>query len=81
MPVGVAQESDSSSQLVGSAPQQARRASEEGEMTKARLTTCTGQCDCTEGPQSSSALQSVEGVCPPLPQIGGTRLRWILHCK
>ena len=37
-PVGAAQESDSSSQLVGSAPQQARRAPGVGEMTEARLT-------------------------------------------
>ena len=38
MPVGAARESESSSQLVGSAPQQARRASGVGEMTEARLT-------------------------------------------
>ena len=42
MPVGAAQESDSSSQLVGSAPQQARRASGVGEMTEAGLTPCMG---------------------------------------
>ena len=37
-PVGAAQEPDSSSQLVGSAPQQAGRASGVGEMTESRLT-------------------------------------------
>ena len=42
MPVGAAQEYDSSSQLVGSAPQQARRASRVGEVTEARLMTCMG---------------------------------------
>ena len=41
-PVVAAWESDSLSQLVGSAPQQARRASRVGEMTEARLTTHTG---------------------------------------
>ena len=40
--IGVAWESDSSSQLVGSAPQQAGRVSGVGEVTEARLTTCTG---------------------------------------
>ena len=42
MPVGAARESDSSSQLVGSAPQQDRRTSGMGERTEARLVTCTG---------------------------------------
>ena len=42
MPVGVAWESDSSSQLVGSAPQQARRAPGAVEMTEARITPRTG---------------------------------------
>ena len=41
-PVGVVQESDSSSQLMGSAPQQARRATWVGEMTEVRLTPCMG---------------------------------------
>ena len=42
MPVGAARESDCSSQLVGSAPQPARRASGVGEVTEARLTTHMG---------------------------------------
>ena len=42
MPVRVAWESDSSNQLVGSAPQQDGRASRMGERTKARLATHTG---------------------------------------
>ena len=42
MPVGAAWESDSSSQLVGSAPQQDGRTSRVGERTEARLTTHTG---------------------------------------
>ena len=41
-PVGVAQESDSSSQLVGSAPQQDGRTSGMVERAEARLITCTG---------------------------------------
>ena len=41
-PVGAAQESDSSSQLVGSVPQQNGRTSGMGEKTEARLTTRTG---------------------------------------
>ena len=51
-PVGVTWESDSSSQLVGSAPQQAGRASGVGEMTEARLTPppVWGQHDHVEGP-------------------------------
>ena len=69
-PVGVARESDSSSQLVGSAPQQAGRAPGLGEMTKARLTPIQGLCDCVEGHQSPSALQSAEGFCPLLLQTG-----------
>ena len=48
-PVGVAWESDSSSQLVGSAPQQAGRASGVGEMTEARLTLVQGWHDHAEG--------------------------------
>ena len=41
-PVGVARESDSSSQLVGSAPQQDGRTSGMGERTEARLATHAG---------------------------------------
>ena len=41
-PVGAARESDSSSQLVGSAPQQDGRTSGMGEKTEARLAGCTG---------------------------------------
>ena len=41
-PVGAAWESDSSSQLVGSAPQQDERTSGMGNRTKARLATHTG---------------------------------------
>ena len=73
-PVVAARESDSSSQLVGSAPQQVRRASRVGEVTEARLTTHMGQCNCMEGHQSPSALQSVKGVCPLLPGLRGTGL-------
>ena len=69
-PVGAAQESDSSSQLMGSAPQQAGRAPGVGEVTEARLTPTQGLWDCVEGNQSPSALQSAEGVCPLLPQTG-----------
>ena len=42
MPVGAARESDSSSQLVGSASQQDGRTSGMGERTEARLTPHTG---------------------------------------
>ena len=41
-PVGAARESDSSSQLVGSAPQQDGRTSGSGERTEARLVACAG---------------------------------------
>ena len=33
-----------------------------------------GQCNHAEGPQSPSALQSVEGFTPIFPRQGGTRL-------
>ena len=72
-PVVAARESDSLSQLVGSAPQQVGRASGVREVTEARLTTRMGQCDHMEGHRRPSALQSVEGVCPPPPQTGGHR--------
>ena len=73
-PVGAARESDSSSQLVGSAPQQAGRASGVGEVTEARLTTHMGASRLHRKPRSPSVLQSVEGICPPLPQTRGTGL-------
>ena len=65
MPVGVAWESDSSSQLVGSAPQQAKRAPGVGGSPP-----ILGPHDHVEGHRSPSALQSVKGVHPLLPQTG-----------
>ena len=60
MPVGAARESDSSSQLLGSAPQQARRALGVGEMTEARLTPHTGAAQLHERPLKFQCTT----VCP-----------------
>ena len=65
MPVGAAWESDSSSQLVGSAPQQAGRASGVGEVTEARLTTCTGAAHLRRRPLKSQCTTVGRGGSPP----------------
>ena len=70
MPVAAAPESDSSSQLVGSAPQQARRAPGVGEMTEARLTPCTGAVRPRGRPLKSQCATVGRGVRPLLPQTG-----------
>ena len=72
--VGAAQESDSSSQLVGSTPQQDGRTSLMGERTEARLTTCTGAAQPSGRPLKSQCTTVGGGGLPPLPQTGGTRL-------
>ena len=64
-PVVAARESDSSSQLVGSAPQQARRASGVGEVTKARLTTHTGAAHLHGRPPKSQCTTVGRGGLPP----------------
>ena len=63
--VGVARESDSSSQLVGGAPQQARRASRVGEMMEARLTTHTGAAQLCRRPLKSQCTTVDGGGLPP----------------
>ena len=70
-PVVAARESDSSSQLVGSAPQQVGRASGVGEVTEARLTTHTGAVQLCGRPPKTQCTTVGEGVCPPPPQTGG----------
>ena len=65
MPVGAAWESNSSSQLVGSAPQQARRASGVGEMTEARLTTHMGAVQPRGRPPKSQCTPVSGGGLPP----------------
>ena len=71
MPVGVAQESDSSSQLVGSVPQQAGRAPGVGEMTEARLTPHTGAVQlCGRPPKSHCTTVGREGSSPSSPDRG-----------
>ena len=64
-PVVVARESDSSSQLVGSAPQQVRRASRVGEVTEARLTTNTGAAQPCRRPLKSQCTTVSRGGLPP----------------
>ena len=64
-PVVAARESDSSSQLVGSAPQQAGRASGVGEVTKARLTTCTGAARQRGRPLKFQCTTVGRGSSPP----------------
>ena len=70
-PVGVARESDSSSQLVGSAPQQAGRASWVGEVTEARLTTHMGAArPHGRPPKSKYTTVSRRGLPPSSPDRG-----------
>ena len=64
-PVGVAWESDSSSQLVGSAPQQDGRTSGMGERTKARLATHTGTVRLCRRPLKSQCTTVSGGDSPP----------------
>ena len=64
-PVGVAQESDSSSQLVGSAPQQEGRTSRIGERTEARLATCTKAARPHGRPPKSQCTTVGRGGLPP----------------
>ena len=64
-PVGVAWESDSSSQLVGSAPQQAGRTFGVGEVTEARITTCMGAVQLHRRPLKSQCTTVGGGGCPP----------------
>ena len=65
MPVGVAQESDSSGQLVGSAPQQDGRTSRMGERTEARLATHTGAAQPCGRPLKSQCITVGGGGSPP----------------
>ena len=67
-PVRVAQESDSSSQLVGSAPQQAGRAPGVGEMTEARLTPHTGATRPHGRPPKSKYISQWRGLTPFFPR-------------
>ena len=64
-PVGVAWESDSSSQLVGSAPQQDGRTSGMGERTEARLATCTVTVQLCRRPPKSQCTTVGRGDSPP----------------
>ena len=64
-PVGVAQESDSSSQLVGSVPQQDGRTSGMGEKTEARLTSCTGTVRPHGRPPKTQCTMVGRGGSPP----------------
>ena len=61
----MAQESDSSSQLVGSAPQQNGRTSVMGERTEARLTTRTGAARLHRRPPKSQRTTVSGGGLPP----------------
>ena len=70
MPVGAARESDSSSQLVGSAPQQDGRTSGMGERTEVRLTTHTGAAQPCGRPSKSQCTTVSGGGLPLLPQTG-----------
>ena len=70
-PVGVARESDSSSQLVGSAPQQDGRTSGMGERTEARLAAHTGAAQpCRRPPKSQCTTVSGGGLPPSSPDKG-----------
>ena len=70
-PVGVVQESDSSSQLVGSAPQQVWRTSEVGERTEVRPVACAGAAHLhLETAKDSVHYGWQRGVCPLPPQTG-----------
>ena len=72
MPVGVAREFDSSIQLVGSAPQQARRVSGVGEMTEAKLTSCAGAAQLHGRPLKSQCATVSGGGSPPSSPGRGT---------
>ena len=61
----MARESDSSSQLVGSAPQQDGRTSGMGERTKARLAACTRTAQPCRRPPKSQCTTVGEGDLPP----------------
>ena len=73
MPVGAAQESDSSSQLVGSAPQQDGRTSRMGERTEARLATCTRAARPHGRPPKSHCITVGGGGLPPSSPDRGVR--------
>ena len=64
-PVGAARESDSSSQLVGSAPQQDGRTSGMGERTEARLTAHSGAVQPHRRPPKSQCTVVSRGGSPP----------------
>ena len=81
-PVGAAWESDSSSQLVGSAAQQAGRASGVGEMTEARLTPHTRAVQLHGRPLKSQCTTVGRGGSPPSsPDRGAPNSDGILHCE
>ena len=63
--VGVAQESDSSSQLEGSAPQQDARTSRIGEGTKARPVGCAGAVHPHRRPPRTQCTTVSKGSLPP----------------
>ena len=65
MPIAAARESDSSSQLVGSAPQQVGRASGVEEVTEARLTTRAGAVRPRGRPPKSQCTIVGGGGLPP----------------
>ena len=70
-PVGTAWESDSSSQLVGSTPQQDGRTSGMGERTEARLAAHTGTARWRERPlETQSTTVDREGLPPSSPDRG-----------
>ena len=70
-PVGAAWESDSSSQLVGSAPPQDGRTSRMGERTEARLTTHNGVAQpCRRPPKSQCTTVGRGGLSPSFPDRG-----------
>ena len=67
-PVGAARESNSSSQLVGSAPQQDGRTSGMGERTEARLATHTGTARPCRRPPKTQCTTVGRGGSPLPPQ-------------
>ena len=69
-PVGAAQESDSLSQLVGSAPQQDWRTSRIGERAEARPIGCSGAARPHGRPPRTQCTTVSGGGLPPPPQIG-----------
>ena len=71
MPVGAAWESDSSSQLVGSAPPQDGRTSGMEERTEVRLAPCTGAVQPHGRPPKSQGAPVSRGGSLPLPRTGG----------